>query len=1250
MKVGELVELNSEFVPVVDIGWTKDDSIPSKLVNNYKLNSQLEKQVFLPVLECINSLGQDKTNNPKLIVGDYGSGKSLFLLLLSELLSKKGYVKEWLNKIPIDTYIELSTMLKELENRSFLVLSIDCTQFKNNEFGSMLIHKLKSFMRLNFPSENSYKTIFENATRQLDSLSQNIKVEFEKELGSYNIDIDKLKYKLFYEGDQYFLDIYNRVWQKLIGVNNIAGVDIPLVEYVSECVAISKSNGYDGLVIILDELGAYFNTLLENKVNINASLGSLQSLLQFCSSTKNKTTVIASAHESINSYSENINDEKRIKDYFQKVEERFEELDIRVDFNEYIEKIVLKNNDNIEILMGIFENEFKNVNNATIAYFDETLVKYYPFHPAVIEYLPHIVKRYGQSERTTFKFVCDLFEQYKNQNIIENDKINLIGLEQLFDYFFPKADRLGKEFYIAYTDSMEVAKLTNYGQSIVKILSILYISSTIQPDTNSNKIQYVFDKSMTLPRLSVLMQEDENVLLDSVKALLNSRYIFLNNDSYNFIPSSNVNPNDLQNEVNRISQTLDSKKLFLDYLAQIRTRLNILYEFIHAEPITRFYHCQIEYEEKFITEGLKSYAEKYTGRFTFLLPDNNKHYLFIDKIKEISNDKKRECFVVLNSYDINYEIYSTIFSIDILLQKDEIQNDNYSVVFLKQLKEERVKELNLEIYNTFNSKNYSFIYKGNTYNGNLVSLPNMCKTIEMEIFNGFPSLKVDILEDRSDVTTLEKLLINNSQCNDSSIRSNQRRLINDFALCLGLVKVEQLENGDKVYTIKEPTTEDPIKSLNIWNIIRENLVEETTKSGISNVYKKLKNEPFGLTDPIVELYLSVFLKLGKAILIKRYTNEPIRVIDNKIMKSVTDNQDFIYYVTLPTGITLDQWKNLCLDVKNAFNEKDSNIIGDPATFTFEKIKSFYINLFQPGFELLRSIQCVCEKIENINTSINHVLIDHNSLDEKYENAKTIIHALPNLQPFMKTVIENRDKLIYSKAWYDFYKLNDTKFFNEDIKTNLNNNVCYFEKLLQSKDYDSNNIVLISTSYARLFESLKNAFEIEHKSINSFKQNIFNEFEKLDLVQKYYRYKLNEIENIEVNEDLQSFITSVKTCTYSVDDSEINKASILCKSPFCRYAIGDLEKTQNLIKVTKKGLVTKIKVFVDDFESFMKTQNYFDVTPTKQIHNKFISSYHNKISKVKISQSIDKLRNVILSRESISKKDLYDILMEWYKNI
>ena len=445
---------------------------------DFKTNDLLDYYIPTPThIDVINSIcesiSQQKSYNNQLIVGAYGTGKSLLGLLITSLLSKRFTKKEFhdlsLSFAKCDETITLN--LKKIQQLETDFIPVFISGDEGDFHKAILINTLNSlkergiFIKLNSSSteildtlkiwENEYPLTYEEFIFILKSNNMSEK-KFKDQVSSF----DESAYKLF---ETAYTQLTSGAKFNYFNHDNF----ISQLEQIFEQL---DAQGY-GIVYIYDEFGRFLQTLSLEKVY--TTMQNIQDFTELIDHGVSNIRSVLIAHKDIQYY---FTDKNLFIDEFQRIEKRFKKHYIssnRDIFFSFAEKMISNLRSN-KVNNASYVQEQLNYLRKYSLYtlnrieLEEVLIKgCYPMHPVTIALLQPLSNAFGQNERTLFSFL-DTSDTFGLKNHLKTVD-GVYYAWKLFDFFFPNIqDPL-------YLDS-------TYGQLRNYIKNYTRISTTLEPD------------------------------------------------------------------------------------------------------------------------------------------------------------------------------------------------------------------------------------------------------------------------------------------------------------------------------------------------------------------------------------------------------------------------------------------------------------------------------------------------------------------------------------------------------------------------------------------------------------------------------------------------------------------------------------------------------------------------------------------------------------------------------------------------
>jgi hypothetical protein len=384
-----------------------------------------------------------EANRSHIIIGPYGTGKSLLLNVIGSMVAKM-VANEEINVLTkkmelVDDYA--SSKINELKNieRIYLpiLLSGNEGRFRQSIISSIVKKLKEKKIEIMLPGltskvidsiyiwEAQFPQTYVNFCEKLKEDGKEIGVWIEEIKKQNEVELEYFAklYPLFTSGSLFDIDYDHNFLHQM--------------EYI---VTILEANNL-GIFIVYDEFARFLQGL--SNVRLNETMQDLQDLAELANrSTSIHFSLIT--HKSLrmyfNGFSEDISKE------FQRIEKRFRQYHLQSDQATFLRIAEIIISENIAKKPSITNADYLNIQTELRKYplfpsLNQTerekivLVGMYPLHPVSLFMLPNLTSVFGQNERTLFTFL-ESEETGGFYNHITNSKKYYLA-HQLFDYFFP---------------------------------------------------------------------------------------------------------------------------------------------------------------------------------------------------------------------------------------------------------------------------------------------------------------------------------------------------------------------------------------------------------------------------------------------------------------------------------------------------------------------------------------------------------------------------------------------------------------------------------------------------------------------------------------------------------------------------------------------------------------------------------------------------------------------------------------------
>lgn len=382
-------------------------------------------------------------NRSHIIIGPYGTGKSLLATVISSIVSKMVNKKE-VNKLASKFNQVDDNIAKQIKQVSSLEVKYIPILLSGNEGRfrqvvlSNIVKKLKSTgidILLPGLSEKIIDSvnIWEKNFPETYSTFCSKLIEDGKELSRW---LDEIKRKNEKEL-QYFAKIYPLLTSGASFDIDYDHSFMSQMEYINEVL----KNHNLGIIVVYDEFGRFLQGL--NSEKFNETMQDIQDFAELINRTETMQLLLIT-HKSLRQYFGGFDEE--VSKEFQRIEKRFRQYFIQSDqatFLRIAESIVTENIKQKPLISSIQFKEtqkllrkfplFPSLNQTER---EKIVIQgVYPLHPIALFMLPNLTSIFGQNERTLFTFLESNETGGLLNNITKTDEYYLAF--QLFDYFFP---------------------------------------------------------------------------------------------------------------------------------------------------------------------------------------------------------------------------------------------------------------------------------------------------------------------------------------------------------------------------------------------------------------------------------------------------------------------------------------------------------------------------------------------------------------------------------------------------------------------------------------------------------------------------------------------------------------------------------------------------------------------------------------------------------------------------------------------
>jgi hypothetical protein len=841
----------------------KFDLGKKEFINRY-LPTPSHAESLIGLLKGFN----DPINNKRshIIIGPYGTGKSLIATIVGNLISKKindfktlNTLSKKFNKVHDDIYVEIQKV-RELEKRYIPVVLNGYEGRFRDAIINAIIRTFKE-QNINIMLPGQYGKIIQTIELWESEYPKTFK-QFKKLLKEKNKDLELWRISILNQ-DKDEVDWFHTIYPLLTsGAKFTPEINESFIDQISNVLEQLNQQNL-GLFIAYDEFGRFLQSLEMNE--INETMQDLQDLAELADHHCENLHLLLISHRNLRHYFRVFTDD--LKNEFQRIEKRFRVYHVESDKSTFIR---LADN-----FIQSFINK-KSANEEDIGLIKQYLIKYplfpelnhqeidkiilegiYPIHPVTLFLLPYLSNIFGQNERTLFTFLESnetggLFYHLKNK-----DSYYLAS--DLFTYFFPNIydiDTRDNEQSILRHYKSIITKTPNLEENTSKIRLIRFITlwqlAGLQSKIKLDSDFLCFALNMNREEMSLLLKE-----LSLLKVI---RYHHVHG-YWELFEASSYQIEQLIEE--KIANNIITKNSKLTLIEECFSKQYFFSnEYNDQKSITRYARVKFLTSEDILVNEIdwKKKREKLNSDavlYYVLIESKSEINKIINIIKSVEDELSIFCISKIPYSAIEYNL-EEISAINSLLKETELLNQD------KNLEQELLlkREDNYFVINEFLSK---FLTYGNdvvwVHNGQIIDikseivLENLLSSIMFKVFPRTPEVRNDSfnrkrinnVQRKAGQAVLDKL-INNYTQEDLGINGKGP----DYLIYATVFKNNNLN----------PAKLDELKSKDLQSLRNALLkhVKQNTSGKLSDFVKIMKEPPFGIREPLMPIFLITLLR------------------------------------------------------------------------------------------------------------------------------------------------------------------------------------------------------------------------------------------------------------------------------------------------------------------------------------------------------------------------------------------------------
>lgn len=888
---------------------------------------------------------QNPENHARILYGSYGTGKSHFLTVLSLLLSKShtdGFAFETftdrLSRYDAGLAADIASFVHNHARKPFLVVPI---VFDFEDFDRCIYFSLKKKLdSLDIPVQ--FKTFYDQATQLIEQWKSaaDSKKRLEEACNAAKIKLPTLEAQLH----RYDKRAEKR-FQRLFSVMTYGVTYVYEISNLSEAIkqanmAISKE--YCGIVFIFDEFGRY----IEDNIK-SVKVKSIQDLAEICDHTEGNNHVILVSHKEISQYTQRYG--KNISNEWKKVEGRYKATPINDKQDQclsLISSILTKNPDLWRVFEGQFRAELNQIYSEAIGFqAPQTGVVLgenpyeggFPLHPISLFALDKLSKKVAQNERTFFTYLASKEEHslYQFLESHELEEFHFVGIDSIYDYFEPNIKAVQSDSSYEWYRNLQHALAKNNSNEFddspeTRILKVIAAIGII----NDSSL-LVADKRTIL---SVIDAPNEQ-LEAALKGLCNRKIIKYSGayKRYDFFEASIFDVEELIKEGTRQVQdkaVIDTlNEHFIDFVLY-PNRYNREYK------INRIFLPVFATNEELTRKTLTSrFGDYYDGILAIVLANED---VDLQEIALQSSCVERGLVVVHKDTGALVYAVKQYIAIQYLYSKKEEFNSK-DPAFEKEL-QYYADEITVVIKNMVGTWNSSFeedtfIYYNGVKQEDIHSISDLSDLASRILYEAYP----------------QTLIVNNELINKNavsgSIMAAKRNVLNgmirgelpgqyygvqtlspDYLAVRsvlvknGFVETDEAVDENELNNGFQPQREVNAVITRYINAAREGAID------VSELYRELKQTPYGLRDGYLSILFARFLVPHKRSLIITSHGVEQELTAELFEELVRRPKDYSF--------TIASWSKEQLDYFDALAELFSDFI-NPAALGKNRVKAIY---------------------------------------------------------------------------------------------------------------------------------------------------------------------------------------------------------------------------------------------------------------------------------------------------------------------
>lgn len=807
------------------------------------------------------------SNHSHIIVGPYGTGKSLLANVIGTIVSKMSSEREIsvlvrkFDQVDDDIAGKINKASKLSTTYLPILLSGNEGRFRHSIL-SNIMKKLK---------ENGIDVVLPGLSKKIIDSIKVWELEYPETFGAFIKKLEQDGKSLekwiteIKKQNEVEIKYFSRVYPLFTaGASFEVNYEDNFLAQMEYLVSIFQENNL-GVFIIYDEFARFLQGL--SKDRFNEAMQDIQDLAELSNRSKFIHFLLIT-HKSLRHYFTNDNNEY-FKE-FQRIEKRFSQYLIKSDQATFLRIAEIIISENVEqkpiIQMEVFNRIqglmrkyplFPSINQTE----REKLVirGMYPLHPVALFLLPNLTRVFGQNERTLFTFLESQETGGLINHIMKTDGYYLP--HQLFDFFFPDSDEYINE-EVAEQILLYKKALARMPEDISNKQQALNLLKTI---ALWNLCAVQSEQKLTNEFLQFATQIDEEPLLKILSVLSTNKIIRFNrvNHYWELFSGNSI---DLQEKIE-----LEKQSIKIDNLIEFNVLHNNLPKkyylperYNDEKGMTRFAVVKFLYEQEVLQGRVGEDNKSSDISIYYVLPSLNTNTEFLEvKLKEMSKQENILFFLhpipveTIRAEIYNYIALESLKKNKSLLAEDKGVREELEILYIEA--EYAISQYLSEITN-YNSSHLWFV---NGEKCNFESELEVTSILTEKCYRLYPHTPV-ILNDSFNRSNISGVQRNAAiQLIDQIINSAKQEYFGifgngpDYALFASIFK-----NNDRLDLNINNLDYANIQNEHI-SLLRERLIdtlENKHNGNLADIVNLFISPPFGIRKPLVPIFLVSLLR------------------------------------------------------------------------------------------------------------------------------------------------------------------------------------------------------------------------------------------------------------------------------------------------------------------------------------------------------------------------------------------------------